>query len=191
MLEANGFTHKKTKGGSIFTYDHPEYRVVNLHNNSTVCFNYLKKYMLNEVKKNVGSITNLSQAEKKQYFMKALSKLPFYNSIRHTTTFSSGDYVSVSTNVGITILGEILQFIIDDAGIPSPPKGGKQSGNTPKRHHLTKAEIEKAAKQTALGIHGNIGVILAQAKMNAEASGKILENDWEQTALMHIKEWFK
>jgi len=126
MLEEKGFKSKKTKIGSIFTYDHPEYKPVNYHVNSrTISFNYLGKYMRDEVRETHGTLIGIEPAEKERLYRKALSKLDLFKNIEHHISFSlrasGNDYVGISDIVGINILDDILRFITGDA--TSVPEG--------------------------------------------------------------------
>jgi len=120
MLEEKGFKPKKTKIGSVWTYDHIKYMPVNYHENGYISFNYLAKYMRDGVKKTHGTIIGLSKTEKEQLYRKALSQLGFYESIKNNIKFSlrekGSDYVPISDEVGIDVLSKILQFITTDSG---------------------------------------------------------------------------
>jgi predicted RNA binding protein YcfA (HicA-like mRNA interferase family) len=120
LLIKNGFYKKKTKIGSAWTYDHNIYRTVNYHNNDTVSFNYLGKYMRDKVKEKRGTILDLTPAEKKNLYIRELSDLPFFKKIGNLITFSlrakGGDYLIISHKVGMDVFQEIVKYIVEDSG---------------------------------------------------------------------------
>lgn len=120
LLYNNSFFVKKTKIGSVWTYEHKLYMTVNYHNSGTVSFNYLGKYMRDNVKKERGTILDLTPSDKKYLYRKELSRLPFYKDIEHNLKFSlrakGGDYVSISEKVRMNVFKEIVKFIITDSG---------------------------------------------------------------------------
>ncbi len=120
VLEDNGYVSKKTKIGSVWTMEHRKYMTVNYHNNGTVSFNYLGKYMRDTVKKSHGTIIGIAPVEKEQLYRKALSRLSFYDTIKDHIHFSlragGGDYVLFSGEVGLDVLAEVLHFIVSDCG---------------------------------------------------------------------------
>jgi hypothetical protein len=93
---------------------------VNFHDNGTISFNYLGKYMREAVKKNLGSILDLTPEEKKQLYTKELAKLSFFTAIAPSVKFSlrakGGDYMNFSEKVGMDVLREVVRYIVTDAG---------------------------------------------------------------------------
>lgn len=128
MLVEKGFYEKKTKIGSVWTYDHNLFRTVNYDIHGDIWFNYLAIYMRNEANRTHGNIVNFSRTEKEHIYRQVLSKMKYYKDIKNNLKFSlrkqgSGDYVGISDKVGIGVFGEILQFIISGSGLeglPSP-----------------------------------------------------------------------
>jgi|GEM_PF-6428287 len=120
LVSENGFYKKKTKKGSIWTYDHKIYRTVNYHSNDTVSFNYLGKYMRDRVKEKRGTILDLSPSEKEVLYKYELSSLPFFKKIENFITFSlrakGGDYLIISHKVGIDTFKEIVRYIVEESG---------------------------------------------------------------------------
>jgi hypothetical protein len=120
LLLANGYNHKKTKIRSTWTLEHLQYMTVNFHDNGTISFNYLGKYMREAVKKNLGSILDLTPEEKKQLYTKELAKLSFFTAIAPSVKFSlrakGGDYMNFSEKVGMDVLREVVRYIVTDAG---------------------------------------------------------------------------
>lgn len=78
-----------------------------------------------------------------------------------------------------------------DVSSPTSEQADKISVVVTKKQYLTKADIDLAAKDVALGIHGNIVALLDRAEENAQIAGKILEDKWREQAEEDIKEWFK
>ena len=76
LLLDNGFVTKKTKKGSEWTLTHEKYLVVNYHTSSRdISFNYLGKYMRDDVIKTHGTIIGLQPEKKERLYRKALSNL--------------------------------------------------------------------------------------------------------------------
>jgi predicted RNA binding protein YcfA (HicA-like mRNA interferase family) len=120
LLLANGYFHRKTKIGSAWTLEHKQYMIINFHNNGTISFNYLGKYMRDAVKKQRGTILDLRKQDKERLYTNELSKLPFFKAIEHSIKFSlrakGGDYMNFSEKVGMNVLREVVKYIVTDAG---------------------------------------------------------------------------
>lgn len=116
LLIDKGFELKKTKISSVWTLDHCTYKAVTFHNNGTVSFGYLGKYMRDTVTADLGTLLNLEASDKKDLYRKMLLKLPFYKNIEKNITFSLGgkgdDSVHISENVGMDVFNEIVKFIV-------------------------------------------------------------------------------
>lgn len=196
MLELNGFKRKTTNTSFIFTYDHHLYGIVNYHN-GYVWFNNLSKYMRNEVKKTYGKHMSLPQEDRKKFYINALSKLNFYKYIKDNIKIDpkkingGTDYVGISENVGIEILGEIVKFIINYSDDKNFSINAENENVKKEMYPLIKSNVELAAAKVDLGKSGNIKEILNEFKNDADSAGKSLEDGWQGILLEKIPEWFK
>jgi hypothetical protein len=190
MLEDKGFMPKKTKIGSAWTYDHIKYMPVNFHENGYISFNYLAKYMRDEVKKTHGTIIGISKAEKEQLYREALSLLGFYESIKNNIKFSlrekGSDYVPISEEVGIDILSKILQFITADCG------EGKQffrreiaEGYLPDWSYF-KSVIDQLPNESP-----TLDEILDHVEQKAHVDKKVLKQNWREITRRNIRLWLE
>ena len=187
MLEEKGFKPKKTKIGSIWTYDHIKYMPVNYHENGYISFNYLAKYMRDEVKK-TRTIIGLSKVEKEQLYRKALSLLGFYESIKNNIKFSlrekGGDYVPISDKVGLDILSEILKFITTDSGAEKQLLQRQIAEEFLPDWPFVKSAIDKISLQSPTRKE-----ILNQIEKDALSAHKILKKNWREITNENIPRW--
>ncbi|MBV5340268.1 MAG: hypothetical protein J0665_12045 [Deltaproteobacteria bacterium] len=188
MLEDKGFMPKKTKIGSVWTYDHIKYMPVNFHENGYISFNYLAKYMRDEVKNTHGTIIGISKSEKEQLYRKALSLLGFYESIKNKIKFSlrekGSDYVPISEEVGIDILSKILQFITVDCG---EEKQFCQSEIA--EEYLPDWPCVKSAIDQISHDAPTIDEILDQIEQKTRADKKVLKQNWREITRNTIPIW--
>lgn len=197
LLEINGFEPKKTKGGSIWTYNHEKYMVVNFHLSRTVSFNYLGKYMRDEVKKMHGSLIGLSPAKKEELYRKALSKLDFYKNINNENYISfslrakeGGDYVGILDKVGMEVFEQILNFILND----SKKKYRSQATNVSTKNDEflpNKSYIERAIEclLKTKNESPSRDEILNQIEKMALSEKKTLKENWREITKRNIAIW--
>ena len=196
ILEDRGFKQKTkgglpfTKNGSIWTYNHPKYKVVNYHNNGTICFNYIKKYMENIAREMQGTKKELSVKDNEYLYTKSISTLPFHERIKNHISLGKNGYMVISEKVGINILGEIVQFIITDAGAENLSVQAEAETGNLDNYLPTKKDVESAAKYIPLGVKGNIFDLLDKVEKNALAEGKDLHPDWQDDLEEKIAIWF-
>ena len=72
LLIDKGFELKKTKKSSLWTLDHRVHSGVNFHNNGTVSFGFLEKYMRDKVTAELGTLLNVKVSDiPKRAYLKA------------------------------------------------------------------------------------------------------------------------
>jgi predicted RNA binding protein YcfA (HicA-like mRNA interferase family) len=176
MLEENGWQKKETKGGSFWTYEHKIFKVVNHHNDGSICFNYLQKYVKN----------------------KTLSSLPFYSKIANITKINKKNYAIISKEVEIDVLNEIVEFIISDSGAgkrdpqQSTPVIKRNGAYLPTKDYVLIAieQVRSELKENT-GTHApiNYDAILDQVEKNAINDDKSLKLNWRKTTEEMLDDW--
>lgn len=188
MLEEKGYKPKKTKIGSVWTYDHIKYMIVNYHNDDTISFNDLAKYMRDEVKKTHRAIIGLKPEEKEQLYRKALSSLEFYEKIKNNLQFSlrekGSDYVHISQKVGIDVLGEVLQFITADSGAEKLLFQRKSAEEYLPDWSYVRPVIDQTPHEAP-----TLDEILDQIEQKARADKKVLKQNWREITRRNIPLW--
>ena len=197
LLLDNGFVTKKTKKGSEWTLTHEKYLVVNYHTGSRdISFNYLGKYMRDDVIKTHGTIIGLQPEKKERLSRKALSNLHFYEKIKDHLKFSlrskGGDYVSISDAAGMEVFSEVVKFIISDSGgdyqySEELLSKREQENYLPQKDDVNKAIelVENSEKQVTLEI------ILDTIESIYNNDKVILKPNWRLITERNIEIWFK
>ena len=129
FLKKKGYEQKTKKDGSVWTKKGSSWTwwkghrgsEVNYHHNNTIAFNYLSGIMRDTLKQR-GNSKKIIRSEQDIQFQNFLSTLPFYRKIKDNipppkwSEKNGIEYFSISSEVGVDVFEEIVEFIVSDGG---------------------------------------------------------------------------